>query len=280
MNTPIGTTPPYPDDQYQNNFEKSNDAWNQTSALILQDNDDIQSALAKMDDLAQGDWQKALLYAILAVFLMVLQKTQHKGLQDMQGEAVSSDLGAMISHIQQLWSKGADAVLNNGTITGGMSTDDAEVFFQEYSDVWFDLNGKNPDGTKFTQALDDGSIEQLSDSITTLLKTFSINADPNSNLPRIIKDGQDDTDLQIAGATNTMWTGGTNSTKEAPNPDMTSCIDEFQMQTNTLNAITQGINGEYQTDNNTANAMMGSISDCMGNEISQISTSVTNFGTK
>src|SRR5690349_7410493 len=101
------TTPPYPDDPYQQDLENSVNDYNNA---CIQKNSDIfmtEQALAGATALQQsGNYDGAMMIVILVVFMYILKQSQDDQLKDAAGQEVASSYDAMSTHIMVLFDAG------------------------------------------------------------------------------------------------------------------------------------------------------------------------------
>jgi len=274
------TTPPYPDDTYQQDLQKSVNDYNNA---CMQKNSDIymtQQALAGATAMQKaGNYDGAMMIVILVLFMYILKQSQDDQIKDTAGQEVSSSYDAMSTHIMILFDAGES---NDGKDDGtGMTNPQGKQFYEEQSDEWYDLHNNSslePDGTtgNLLYMIDPSAKSQLSDSISDMMNLYGLKTDPNQNLPLYPGTDEEQTAEKIAESTNSFWSDQ-GQTGSPPNASITNFHQDSQRETNTCNAQVQSFNANYQTDVGLFNSYVGSENSIMSSEIDQDQTMVSNL---
>lgn len=268
ISQPFGPKMPYEEnDPWAQELEKSTDTYNATYNKREQDIANLQASVNDMYSHLTGgkdDYWSAILCGMLLVEFGTMTKAQDDNDLAMEGEDSSSAAGGLMSSVTELWSNG-QSTTDGGTT--GMTEEEGKQLFMEQSDFWYFLHAPsyNDSGKSMSWFWDPALKDQISTAMSDSLTYFLVLANPDENLP--LRDGDlDKTAAQIQTSTNAMWynegkTGG----GQPPSQQVTTVLNDFQMETTSANSVQTGFNSEYQTTVNTINSIMSGISDGLNN---------------
>jgi hypothetical protein len=271
----FGPKPPYEDqDTWAQECEKSTDAYNSGYDKKLQDEANLQNSVNQMYACLKGgkdDYWKAIMCGTLCVLFGTLTKGQDDNNLAMLGEGSTADAGGLMSNVTELWTNGQSYDGKDG----GMTEEQGKQLFMEESDLWYFLHAPsyNDTGKSMSWFWDDDLKNQISSSMSDSLIYFEVDADPDNNLP-LRDDNLDETGAQMANWTNAMWYNAGSSNYGPPSQEVSTVLNDFQVETTTANSQQTGFNSDYENTTNTINSIMSGIYDCLSSITDLTSLSV------
>jgi hypothetical protein len=275
---------PYNNNTDQQDIETSVNNYSATiqqQAAIQQELNDAMNKLNTMQHDAGSDksrpqdkdpLDRCFMYCCQVVFGLILDVSTAQQNVYANSEDVSSSVGSLTAHVQDLEAKGANAPDSSTD----MNEQDGTDFFQASSDLQWDLNctsysytdGTTVQGNYLQGAMDSDSRKQISDANTSIMSTYGISAgafegQTNTTFNTIDDPVKGSTGKQIAEKSNDLWTNthsqtGTDTTDgQALDPAQTNMNDRFSTESTIANSTESTFNMRLQATITNTNTDMG-----------------------